>query len=355
MRLLTRPILLALWIPILVPTLVAAAPQIEVFAGDGTVAWNGDGQAATATAVAEPLGLALDNQGRVLITEGKDGRILRVQEDGTIGTVAGCGFAGFGGDGGNALEAFLSRPIGVVTDSSRGIIFTDQKNHRIRLVDTNGTIETIAGNGQGFMGLGAFGGDGGEALQASFNFPTKLALGKDGSVFIADQMNARIRHLDPAGQVTTFLGGGSGGLDTLLQPVDIDLDSRGNLLIADVSARRILSVSATGRVTLLMGQPPDPSVRPAFPLTSLNAPYAVAAGPDGSVFWAESNPAKVCRITPGSTAKTLMQSTGPLKRPGQPENLNLAQPVDLQLLPEGALLIADPGSHRVWKVSGWAD
>jgi glucose/arabinose dehydrogenase len=355
MRLLTRPILLALYIPLLVSAPVTAAPKIEVFAGDGTTAWNGDGLTATATAIAEPLGLALDNEGRVLIAEGKDGRILRVQEDGTVVTVAGCGFGGFGGDGGNALEAFLSRPMGIVTDASGGIFFADQKNHRIRRIDINGTIETVAGNGQGFMGLGTFGGDGGEALQASLNFPTKLAIGKDGSVFIADQMNARIRRLDPSGQVTTVLGGGDSGLQALLHPVDIDLDSRGNLLVADAKAGRIISASVTGQVILLLGQPPDPSILPAFPLTALTAPYAVAAGPDGAVFWAESNQAKVCRITPGSTAETLMQGTGRLKRPGQPENEGLGQPVDLLLVPEGALLVADPGSHRVWKISGWAE
>lgn len=344
-------VLLAVWFK---PPAVAG-PRVEVFAGNGEVEWNGEGLAATETAVAAPTALALDNRGLVLIAESNNGRILRVKENGTLETVAGCGFSGFGGDGGKGLEAFLSKPMGMVVDASGRIWFADHQNHRIRRVNLDGTIETVVGDGAGMFGLGTFAGDGMKATSASLNFPTKLALSPDGSLFIADQMNARIRRVDPAGIVSTFVGGDRSSVLALQKPVDVEIDAEGTLFVVDAGANRIVSVTPEGKLKLVLGTPPLPSIESIYPVFSLNSPSAVAVGPEGVLYWAETGSPRVCRIAADSEMEVLVRGMPGLKRGGQRESANLVLPSDLMFLPDGSLLVADPGSHYVWRLSDLED
>jgi YD repeat-containing protein len=114
-----------------------------------------------------------------------------VGPDGIITTVAGTGSLGFAGDGGPATQAQLSTPRGVTVGSDGSLYIADTHNNfRIRRVGPDGIITTVAGTGS----LG-FAGDGGPATQARLNEPQGVAVGSDGSLYIADTINHRIRQL----------------------------------------------------------------------------------------------------------------------------------------------------------------
>jgi DNA-binding beta-propeller fold protein YncE len=182
---------------------------ISLVAGRGVAGYLGDGGPATLAQLNGPTGVATDAAGRILVVDASN-RVRRIAH-GTLTTVAGSGVAGhvnqglpLPDDGGPALDAQMNDPIGVAIDRDGNVLITDALYHRIRRVTPDGTITTIAGNG-----YPDFAGDGGPATEASLQYPTGVALDHDGNVFIADAANHRIRRVDRDGIITTIAGGGS--------------------------------------------------------------------------------------------------------------------------------------------------
>ena len=130
----------------------------------------------------------MDGFGNFYIGEWGNNRIRKVNASGIITTVAGNGSAGYSGDGGLATGAQLFEPEGVAVDALGNIYIADSYNERIRKVDANGVISTLAGNG----GAG-FAGDGGAAANSDLLSPDGVAVDSSGNVFISDTENERIR------------------------------------------------------------------------------------------------------------------------------------------------------------------
>jgi sugar lactone lactonase YvrE len=162
---------------------------ITTVAGGGSAGTSfGDGGAATNAVLVDPLGLAFDASGELFIADEGHNTIRKVDTNGIISTVAGNGVAAFAGDGGMATNASLNSPNGVAVDAAGNLFISDTDNNRIRKVDTNGIITTVAGTG-----VGGYGSDGGPALDASFDNPKGIVLDGLGDLFIADYLNSRIR------------------------------------------------------------------------------------------------------------------------------------------------------------------
>src|SRR5581483_9260132 len=123
----------------------------------------------------------------------------------TITTFAGNGQAGFGGDGGPATQALINRVDALAGDAAGNVYMADEKNNRVRKVDSNGVMTTFAGNG-----TPGFGGDGGPAAQAQLNAPTGVCTDTAGNVYINDISNFRVRKVSPSGVITTVAGNGQG-------------------------------------------------------------------------------------------------------------------------------------------------
>ena len=184
---------------------------IGLVAGRGVAGYLGDGGPATLAQLNGPTGVAVDAAGGILVVDASN-RVRRVAY-GTITTIAGSGVAGHVSeglplpeDGGPAIDAQMNNPIGVALDRDGNILIADALYHRIRRVTPDGTITTIAGNG-----IPSFLGDGGPATAANLQYPTGVALDHDGNVFIADAGNHRIRRIDPDGTITTVAGSGVAG------------------------------------------------------------------------------------------------------------------------------------------------
>ena len=236
---------------------------IKTVAGNGSFVFSGDGGLATDAGLA-PGKVAVDSSGNIYITDHLNDCIRKVDTIGIITTVAGNGSPGFSGDGGLATNASLNHHSGVAVDNLGNIYIADQLNHRIRKVDTNGVITTIAGSGESGFNAGGFGGDGGLATDASLNLPKDVAVDDAGNIYIADSSNHRIRKVDTSGIITTVAGSnfwgfyGDGGSATddrarLYLPSGVTVDSAGNIYIADTYNHRIRMVDTSGIIATVAG------------------------------------------------------------------------------------------------------
>ncbi len=226
-------------------------------AGTGLGGYSGDGGAATAARMWYPSGVAVDDIGNLYIADQRNDRIRKVDTFGIITTVAGTGLPGFSGDGSAAISAKLAHPTRVTLDASGNLFVADSGNNRIRKVDVAGTITTVAGSG-----INGFSGDGGSALSAELNTPIDMAVDATGNIFIADYSNNRIRKVDAAGTISTYAGitipgfSGDGGPATaanIFQPSGIAVDAAGNVFFSDLANFRVRKIDPAGIITTVAG------------------------------------------------------------------------------------------------------
>lgn len=192
---------------------------------------------ATNVLLGNPPDLALDASGRVVVAGGAV--VLRLDLAANAFTpIAGTGVSGFAGDGGPATSARLNDVTSVAYDAAGNLYLADRSNGRVRRVDAvTGVITTVAGNGALFSSAG----DGGPATAASVH-PWKVAVGPDGSIFVADRQNHRVRKVSPAGTISTVAGNGATGnvptegapaTSVSLDPQGVAVDAAGHLFVAD--------------------------------------------------------------------------------------------------------------------------
>lgn len=185
---------------------VSATGIITTVGGNGSTTYNGDNIPATAAALYNPSGVAVDNAGNILVADQGNSRIRKIDTAGMITTVAGSATAGYAGDGGQASFARLKYPTDVATDAQGNFYISDSYNQRVRKVDTAGIISTIAGTG-----TSGSSGDGGPAINAQLSYPSGLKADNDGNVYIADGANHKIRMINTAGIINTVAGTGTAG------------------------------------------------------------------------------------------------------------------------------------------------
>jgi hypothetical protein len=222
---------------------IAPNGTITTAAGTGTAGYGGDGGPATQAMINNPRGLAPLPDGGFIFPDTNNHRIRRVWPDGTITTVAGTGVQGFSGDGGRATLAQISTPFSVAPTSDGGFFFSDNGNARIRRVSPDGTITTVAGTG-----VEGFSGDGGPATSAQIFGVHNIAAMPDGGFVLADTRNHRVRRVWPDGTIDTIAGDGVGGYSgdggpataaEVNYPKAVGITSGGAILISDETNDRI--------------------------------------------------------------------------------------------------------------------
>jgi sugar lactone lactonase YvrE len=283
---------------------VAADGIITTFAGDGSPGGLGDGGPATAAQLHYPNGVAVGADGSVYIADKDNHRIRKVDPAGIITTVAGNGTAGYSGDDGPATAASLNYPYDVAVGADGSIYIADWYNHCVRKVSPGGVITTVAGTG-----TPGYSGDGEPATGAQLNAPAGVTLGRDESLYIADEYNHRVRRVAPTGIISTVAGngahaysgdGGPAAEASLNHPFSVALDADGTLYIADEYNHRIRTVAPTGIITTVVGNGSAGYSGDDGPATeaSINYPQGIALGADCGLYIADRNNHAVRKLWP---------------------------------------------------------
>jgi sugar lactone lactonase YvrE len=238
---------------------INSAGIISTYAGNGVGgACTGDGGPATAAQLWDPQGLAFDAAGNLYIADLDNYRIRVVNTAGIINTFAGTSTSGYSGDGGPATAALLSEPWGIAVDPMGNVFFSDFGANVIRKIDNSGIITTVAGN----YSVTTFSGDGGPATAAGLFGPEGIVFDSFGNLYIADNYHA-IRMVNSMGTITSVAGiGGSSGYSgdngqantaQLNGPAGLAFDAHGNLYIADANNFRVRMINSSGIISTVVG------------------------------------------------------------------------------------------------------
>ena len=325
---------------------VDSGGAIATLAGNGTYGLGGDGGLATAATLQNPFDCAVDSQGRIYVADVFDQRVRRVELDGTITTVAGTGLSGFSGDGGPATSAQLDEPAGVAIDAQGRVYIADSVNDRVRMVDTSGTITTVAGDGS----------------RTTLDHPHGVAIDPMGRLLVADTYNHRVRRVDAAGTLTTIAGTGANGFSgdggpaisaTMSTPYYVGVDSTGRVLISDLANNRIRRVEADNTIDTIAGNGTATYAGDGGPATSgsLNQPYKVAADAQDNIYIADQLNHRIRKVSVGGTLSTIA-GNGTAGTNGDAAAATSAQlqfPLGVCPGPNG-IVIADTNNNRIRRV-----
>ena len=333
--------------------------DISTMAGTGEAGFSGDGGPATSAEISDPSGVAFDGAGNLYIADAENNRIRKVDTGGTITTVAGTGARGFFGDDGPGIRAQLDSPMGVVLDGAGNLYIADTGNDRIRKVDTDGTITTVAGSG-----AAGFSGGGGPATGARLSRPMGVALDGAGNLYIADADNNRIRKVDTSGTITTVAGTGTEGFSgdggpatsaELSFPTGVAGDGAGNLYIADTANNRIRKVDTDGNITTVTGTRTPGFAGDDGPATSaqITFPTGVTLDDAGNLYIADSGNQLIRKVDTRGTITTVAGTgaDGFSGDGGPATRAQLSFPAGVAVDAAGNLYIADFFNQRIRKVA----
>ena len=334
--------------------------NMTTFAGTGESGFDGDGGKASEAKLKLPAGLAFDKKGNLYIADRNNHRVRKVDTSGIITTVAGNGIAGFSGDGGKAAQAMLNLPSGVAIDDDGNIYISDRSNGRVRVVNNKGIITTIAGNGED-----GFKGDSGPATQAQLSKPFGLALDKKGNLYIADRGNNRVRMVNPQGIITTVAGDGGfffmgdngpAYRASIAGPTGVVVDDNGVLYIADRNNNRVRSVDTQGMIQTVAGtghQDYNGDSEVARE-TNLYLPFGVALDAEGNLLIIDRSHYRIRRVDPRLGSVKTVAGNGLKKFAGDggpATGANLSFPHGIVFDKDDNLLISDKGHYRIRKVT----
>ena len=249
---------------------ITADGRVSTLAGNGEGFLDGPGHIA---AFHTPSGLALDLAGNLYVADTGNHAIRKVSPDGTVSTLAGNGRPGFRDGAGD--QAQFDAPMGVAVDASGRVYVADTYNDRIRIIQPDGRVSTLAGDGRTGLRDGA-------GAQARFDTPTDLVAGTRGELWIADSANSAIRHVDGSGQVSTLFA------DMPSVPIGLARSHDGVLLVAGVWPSRVLQAGPGGRWHAL-----DSDERPD---ARFSRPSGIAVDDSGALYVSDAGAYRVHRL-----------------------------------------------------------
>lgn len=322
---------------------VSPMGQITRFAGQGRPGFGGDGGPAFDAVFNSIRGLASDGAGNIYVADSGNLRIRRINSDGVVQTLAGTGEPGFSGEGGPATEARLGWVDQISVDTEGNVLIADVWNRRIRKIMADGTIVTVAGNGRT-----ASSGDGGPALEASFESPGGVAVLPDGSILVSDRVAMVIRRISPDGMIHHFAGTprfkgetGPTALARTGQPQRIYFDREGGAYVMERAGRGALRrIDPSGRISTL-----------TVPDWLFLWNRCLASADDGYVYFCVNN--EIWRRSPSGEVSRFAgrrDEWGYAGDGGPATEALLAGPRDLEFDSKGNLYFVEEGNHVVRRV-----
>ncbi|MBI4978743.1 MAG: chitobiase/beta-hexosaminidase C-terminal domain-containing protein [Spirochaetes bacterium] len=265
---------------------------VATFAGSGAGTFaDGNGIAACFNV---PTGLCVDSNGNIILADTWNNRIRKIASDGEVTTIAGS-YGGF--SDGQSTNASFFHPYDVAADNSGNIFVADFDNNCIRKISSTGYVTTVAGTN-----IAAY--SDGPGDMAYFNHPSGIAIDNDGNIFVTDSYNNCIRKITSSNIVTTIAGSlsegyvdGNGTGARFRQPMDIALDSNGNLFISDTWNHRIRKISISGDVTTFAGSGSQAFVDGIGTSSSFDTPFGISIDSSGYIYVADSGNKRVRKIS----------------------------------------------------------
>ncbi len=298
--------------------LQAADWQVTVIAGTGRAGWSGDGGPAVQAQINDPYGIVRGPDGALWFCEHAGHRIRRIDREGVITTIAGTGTAGYSGDGGPAAAATFHLPHELRFGPDGHLYIVDTGNQVIRRIDlATGLITTVAGtNRRGYQG------DGGPASQATFNGPHSLQFGPDGSLYVCDVGNHVIRRINTHGVIETIAGTGRPGptpdgarfaSTPLHSPRSLDFDRQGDLWLVTREGNQVFRLSLpTGRIHHMAGSGEAGFAGNGGPAreAQLNGPKGIALDAEGNAWLADTESHSIRLVEAATGTLRLIAGTG---------------------------------------------
>lgn len=338
--------------------------KICTYLGTGDAGRGEDGVHREDAQLYLPQDLTFGADKRAYVLDWNNHRILAVDADGIARQVVGTGYLGDAPDG-IATEVNLNHPTHL-SNSPRGtLIISAWHNSKIIEYDPNaGTLTTICGNG-----MRSFGGDGGPAKDAILDLPVATAFDAEGNMYITDQANQRIRRVDTAGNINTYVGTGMPGFSGDGGPANqaeiklpggqaappagrLAIDRAGNIYLADSGNHRVRKIDPSGIITTYAGNGDPTYAGDGGPATaaSLSRPSDLEVDADGNLYIADTDNSCVRKV---DTAGIITTVAGQCGNPGyggdggRAADALLDRPYGVALGPDKALYIADTHNHRI--------
>lgn len=273
---------------------------LTTIVGDGVHGWATPDAPALESSLENPVDVAFGPDGTLYVAELHTSRVLSVGDDGLIRVFAGTGDEGFAGDGALATSALLSSAAGVAVGPDGRVFISDTNNHCVRVVEADGTIHSLGGDGLPGPDVGATG---------RLHHPQRLAVDGD-RLLVADADNHQVRAIDVTTRAITVVAGdgtvgsgGDGGPATaaqLNQPYGVTVADDGTLYVADFGDNRVRVIAPDGTIDTLAGNGTAAFSGDGGPArdAALNGPADVLLGPDGALFIADMLNGVVRRVAP---------------------------------------------------------
>jgi sugar lactone lactonase YvrE len=296
--------------------------------------------------------VAVDNEGIVYVADQENNAIKKISPDGLVTILA--GGLGEGANDGVGQEASFSKPTGVAVNAEGTVYVADQNNHKIRKITADGVVSTLAGRG-----IGAVNGAG---TAASFNYPTGLAVDASGTVYVADRFNNQIRRITPDGTVSTLAGSGRrgdldgpGNLACFNYPTDVAVDASGTVYVADKENHRIRRITPHGLVATFagwnLGAADGTGQEACFRYPASLAVDTVT----GHIVVADQSNHQVRVITPEGVVSTLAGRGDLGNSDGDGKSARFFRPSGVAVDIWGKVYVADRHNHRIRIVSSKSD
>ncbi len=321
---------------------------VETYAGDGTEGFaDGDARSAQFNL---PWGLAADAAGNVYVADSGNHRIRKIAPDGTVSTLAGDGEAGHEDGPGETAQFHLPR--GVAVDGAGNVYVADTANDRIRKITPQGVVTTLSGAGvRGFA-------DGARAV-ARFALPNGIAVDAAGWVYVADAVNARVRKVSPGGTASTLAGEGVAGFADgpgadarFCSPRAVAVDAAGVVYVTDLGNSRVRKIAPDGQVFPLAGNGRGRHVDGPAPHASFREPCGLAVDAAGNLYVTDTDNHCIRLIDADRMVTTIAgdgqgvadfaNGPGPAAR--------FSTPTGVCIGPAGEVYVADTKNHCIRRI-----
>jgi sugar lactone lactonase YvrE len=328
---------------------ITAVGTVSTFAGTSSGNLDGTG---TAARFRYPIGVVADAVGNVYVTDGNNNNIRKITPSGVVTTLAGIsGTTSARGyvDAAGAAARF-DYPYGIAIDKFGTLFVADYGNNVIRKITPLGVVSTYAGTG-------AIGNTNGNALSATFNYPTGVATDAAGNVYVADAGNYVIRKITPSGIVSNVAGNGTAGIsDGPAAAASFDCmdqmcsDASGNLYLCDGCSYIIRKITPSGVVSTIAGSGYYGYTDGVGTAASFDWMQGIAADAAGNVYVSDAGNQRIRRITPTGVVSTVAGSGAYAIVEGVGANAAFRYPAGLAFDPSGNLFVADQSSRRIRRI-----